>query len=105
MPTLVALTNDDIRRTLTARSGTARPVWIAGDGYDRVPARDITEGMLLDLAGDIYADPARQDPALEHEYAEVHEMSVADYEVLVHTSVGSFAFPPDHVLLAVSDSG
>lgn len=63
-----------------------------------VQAYDVRPGMVLDLAGDQYADADRS-PTLEIQCAEVESV---DYEtadcVVIDTSEGSFAFPVDHVL-------
>lgn len=74
-------------------------------------ARDLTEGDMIDLEGDRFAtilpgswytEQDREDhestvDIFRYEYANVHEIErETDTCVVVHTSLTSFAFPPDH---------
>jgi hypothetical protein len=74
-------------------------------------ARDLVEGDIIDLEGDRFAtapsplctsEQAREDhlatvDTFRYEYAEVEEIErETDTCVVVHTSLTSFACPPDH---------
>jgi hypothetical protein len=59
----------------------------------------LKEGMLVDLAGDIYADPKGNDPRFECEYATVMEIEVESREcVCVYFDGFAFGFPSEHML-------
>ena len=70
-----------------------------------VAASNIAPGMFLDLEDDTYGGECSPELA-EYEYAEVYD---ARYEtpwcVVVDTSLGAFACPPDHLLVAYADGG
>jgi hypothetical protein len=65
---------------------------------------------LLDFEGDEYADPGVIDddetgeprlhgnPAFEFEFARVAEIERSEFRVRLHTSLGSFDFPPGHLV-------
>ena len=67
-------------------------------------AGDVTEGDRLDLENDAFADYNRahstgDNPGLRFEFAEVYEVERETHDcVVLHTSLGSFGFLPDHLL-------
>lgn len=74
---------------------------------ERKAARDVTQGDKLDLEGDAFADPDGDSTGpdghfygFEFELCEVIEPPLMESPdcVLIHTSSGSFGFPPDHLL-------
>jgi hypothetical protein len=59
-------------------------------------AIDLQPGDMLDLEGHPYADPDRDEPSLEFEYAVVLEIELETPGcVLVTTDVVTFGCPPD----------
>ena len=93
-----------------------RPLRTALKMWDTVPAtmgertmeklalaKDVKEGMRLDLQGDFYADPEGNNPHLEFEYAVVTDVEEETSScVRVDTTEGSFGFPPDHALKEIN---
>lgn len=74
-----------------------RIVYVNGSCYVR--ADRIKEGDLLDLEGDLYADPEWNTDNLTYEFQEVFEIErERDDCIVLHTSYGSFGFPPDHLI-------
>jgi hypothetical protein len=76
-----------------------------------IKAKDVKEGDRLDLEGDQFADPngngigeSGDFYAFEFELAEVEEVEreTADC-IVIHTSLGSFGFPPDHMIKEEND--
>lgn len=60
--------------------------------------REIEVGDLVDLEGDKYADTCC-DPAIAFAFASVDEIEQDGVTCIVlHTSQGSFGFPPDHLI-------
>lgn len=73
------------------------------DVYMNIPATEVKVGDMIDLEGDTYADPARDHPWMEDEYAIVAEV---DYETSECVAIGfeSFdlvGFPIHHPLRKV----
>lgn len=76
-----------------------------------IAARDVAEGMALDLYGDKYADPHR-DPgkALEFEFALVEGTEFEKGRrgstdcVVIYTGAVNFACPPDHTLYVMNEA-
>ena len=85
----------------------ADPRIIARLGEYFIRADQVREGDLLDLEGDLYADPNGDSIGpdghfygFEFEFAEVIEPVIVETAdcVLIHTEKGSFGFPPDHLI-------
>ena len=69
----------------------------------RVDAVKIDDG--LDLEGDKFADPDRDNVGLQFDLARVDEIERDGAACIVlHTSQGSFGFPPDHLVKVESES-
>ncbi len=70
----------------------------------KIKAKDIEIGALVDLEGNIFADPKRQNPVFECEYQEVIEIELETPEcVLIHFAGASVGFPVDHELSILID--
>lgn len=89
---------------------------IARDGTYYLRAQDVREGDLLDLEGDSIVDPEnkgeRYDPeppatytSFQYEFAEVLEVERETATcIVIHTTQGSYGFPPEHELETTLDS-
>jgi hypothetical protein len=75
-------------------------------------ADQVQEGDRLDLEGDQFADPSGDGIGesghfygFEFELAEVESVEVETPDcIVIHTSLGSFGFPPDHNIKQEGDS-
>lgn len=77
-----------------------------------IKAKNVREGDRLDLEGDQFADPngdgigeSGHFYGFEFELAEVESVEFETRDcVVIHTSLGSFGFPPDHPIKQEGDS-
>jgi hypothetical protein len=77
-----------------------------------IRADNVKAGDRLDLEGDRYADPngdgigeSGHFYAFEFELAEVEEVERETPDcIVIHTSLGSFGFPADHMIKQEGDS-
>jgi hypothetical protein len=82
------------------------------DGREMIKAANVKAGDRLDLEGDKFADP-NGDGIGESGHFYGFEFELAEVEsvvretpgcILIHTSLGSFGFPPDHLIKQEGDS-
>ena len=68
--------------------------------YVTTKARDLLVGDILDLAGDLIADPDSDSPTFEFEYVTVAaiEEEAPDCIIIDIDGDASYGFPPDHEL-------
>lgn len=68
----------------------------------------LVEGDLINLEGDKYADPPKDDPDISifpYEYARVEETErETEGCIRVDTQLGSYGFPPDHEVPVLRDA-
>lgn len=63
-----------------------------------VPAADLRPGDLIDLEGDVFADPARDRADLQFEFQRVErcDREAGDCVAVYIAGVDCFGFPPGH---------
>jgi hypothetical protein len=68
-----------------------------------VDAKDLKRGMILDLEGDPYADPDKENPVISYqtEYAVVEDVNTGDETCTLVTFYDGVqvGFPPEHSLV------
>ena len=70
---------------------------VENDEYRLVAVGDLQIGDVVDLEGDEYADPLKDNTLLQNEYQEVSEVEVEEPGcVLVCFNDFMCGFPPDH---------
>lgn len=76
------------------------------EGKPTKEARDLIIGDLVDLEGDPYADPDRDNPSMKYEYAHVAARRWEGRACVVVTFEGidEIGFPPDHTFREVIPS-
>ncbi len=88
-------------RTNLQRDPLPQPVDMS-IGHPRVEVRNIRVGQRVDLDGDDFADPEGDRPEFVYEFAAVYEIEHEPHDtdpcIVLHTSLGSFGFPPDHLV-------
>lgn len=68
----------------------------------RVKVEDLLPGTFVDLEGDPYADPDKDNPVFPYELERVHEVSLETPEcVLVYFDFDAVGFPLGHELTTV----
>lgn len=91
-------TEEDAWRDSHAGSLETKEHSVMDQGTIKTKVADIREGDLIDLEGDEYADPWKRD-LFTFEFARVDEIEderPAHSCIVLHTTQGSFGFPPDH---------
>ena len=69
--------------------------------YKFIEAKDLVPGIMIDPAGDKYADPNNDHIEYETEYASIMEIKHEDEKtVVIYTDSGAVAYPANHVLKA-----